>query len=134
VGLSWPAIDFPELEDDEANVEQLNVTEPMNATGLIVLLLVGLWIVWWLGAVNWHKLWPVLARGAWAPAVLLFLMGAVVWSRLAPGYFAWQLGAVSALAALTLFCGWLQGRLHWTPAEFDLEPPAVSDEGHGHSH
>jgi len=120
--------------DDEANVEQVNAAVPLNATWLIVLLSVGLWVVWWLWAVNWQSLWPVLARGAWAPAVLLFLMGAVVWSRLAPGHFAWQLGIVAALACLALFCGWLQGRLHWTPREVSVEPPVVSDDGHGHSH
>jgi hypothetical protein len=114
--------------DDEANVEQV------NATILIVLLSVGLWVVWWLWAVNWQRLWPVLARGAWAPAVLLLLMSTVVWSRLVPGHFAWQLGMVAALACLALFCGWLQGRLHWTPREVSVEPPAVSDDGHGHSH
>jgi hypothetical protein len=113
---------------DEANVEQ------MNAKELIVLLSVGLWIVWWLCAVNWQRLWPVLAQGAWAPALFLLLMGAVVWSRLAPGYLVWRLGIVAALALLALFCGWLQGRLHWTPREVSVEPPAVSEEGHGHSH
>ena len=106
----------------------------MNATELWVWLPIGLWIVWWLWAVNWQKLWPVLAGGAWAPAVLLFLMGAVVWSRIAPGRFGWQLGAVAVLAILALFCGWLQGQLHWTPKEISIEPPAGADEGHGHSH
>jgi uncharacterized membrane protein YfcA len=108
--------------------------EQVNATSLILWASVGLWIVWWLCAVNWQKLWPVLAGGAWAPAVLLFLMGAIAWSRLAPGHFAWQLGITAVLAALALFCGWLQGQLRWTPREVSVEPPAVSDDGHGHSH
>ena len=106
----------------------------MTESELWWLLPLGLWIVWWLWAVNWQKLWPVLACGAWAPAVLLFLMGAVVWSRVSPGRFGWQLGIVAALAVLALFCGWLQGRLCWTPREVSVEPPVVSDEGHGHSH
>lgn len=115
-------------------MQPLNTTEPMNTTGWWLLLPLGLWIVLWLCAVNWQKLWRVLASGAWAPAVLLFLMGAVVWSRLSPGRFAWQLGIVAALAVLALFCGWLQGRMRWTPREISVEPPVVSDEGHGHSH
>jgi hypothetical protein len=103
------------------------------------------WTAWWLWAVNWQKTWPVLARGAWAPVVLLMLVAALVWSRLAPGpcdclgfvtvpNFWWQLGGVGLLAALTLLCGWLQGVFGWTPAEINLEPPAPVDHHHGHGH
>ncbi len=115
-------------------MQQTTMTEPMNAIGLWLLLPLGLWIVWWLLGVNWQKLWPVLARGGWAPAVLLFVMGAVVWSRLQPWRFVWQLGVAAALAVLALFCGWLQPRIRATPAEISLEPPAAADEGHGHAH
>lgn len=105
----------------------------------------GLWVAWWLWAVNWKKLWPVLALGGWLPAVLLFLMSAVVWSRVDPvscsclGFFVlpnfvWQLGCVSALAAVALFCGWLQGLLRCGPAEVSVEPPAAAPDGHGHHH
>jgi hypothetical protein len=102
------------------------------------------WVAWWLWGVNWKKAWPVLARGAWAPAVLLLLVSALVWSRLTPSEgsflglitvpnFWWQLGAVGLLAALTLFCGWLQGVMDWAPAEISLEPPApTAHHGHGH--
>ncbi len=103
------------------------------------------WVAWWLCAVNWSKLWPVLARGAWLPALLLLLVSALVWSRIAPsdcaclGFmtvpnFWWQLGAVGLLAAVTLFCGWLQGVFHWTPAEISLEPPPGADHGHANAH
>lgn len=103
------------------------------------------WIAWWLGGVNWTKLWPVLARGAWVPAVLLMVIASLVWSRIDPsdcsclGFvviynFWWQLGAVGLLVAVTLFCGWLQGVFHWAPAEINLEPPAHADAGHGHGH
>jgi hypothetical protein len=108
--------------------------EPMYMSGLWLLLPLAVWIVWWLLAVNWQKLWPVLARGAWAPVVLLLLMEAVVWSRLEPWRFIWQLGIAFGLAALALFCGWLQGRLHSTPGEVPLEPPIAVDDGHSHSH
>jgi hypothetical protein len=110
------------------------------------------WIAWWLCGVNWSKVWPVLARGAWAPVVLLMVTGALVWSSIAPGpctclpdiivpNFWWQLGAVGLLAAVTLFCGWLQGVFGWQPAEISLEPPVTTvplhdhhDSGHGPEH
>lgn len=104
------------------------------------------WIAWWLLAVNWNKTWSVLRQGAWVPLVLLMLVGALAWSRIAPsscnclGFlevpnFYWQLGAVGLLAAGTCFCGWLQGLLGWTPADINLDPPAPGhhdDHGHGH--
>lgn len=100
-------------------------------------------VAWWLLGVNWRKAWRYLADGAWVPVVLLLVVSALVWSRLAPGEcdclgfmkvpnFWWQLGYVGMLAAIALFCGWLQGVFGWTPAEVDLEPPA--DTGHGHHH
>jgi hypothetical protein len=84
------------------------------------------WVVWWLFAVDWKKAWSVLARGGWAPAVLLIIVAALVWSRLdesptAPGDFWWRLGGVSLLAAVALLCGWLQG-------VFGIQPPAVAVE------
>lgn len=105
--------------------------------------LVIVWIAWWLGAVNWKKTWAVLAAGGWMPAVLLCLIGALVWSRLSPGdydflgvvtiaSFWWHLGAVTFLAGVALFCGWLQGVFHWAPPELNLEPPAPSGDAHGH--
>jgi hypothetical protein len=102
------------------------------------------WIAWWLWAVNWKKCWLALGQGAWAPVVLLLLLTALVWSRLQPAPLAlgesmslpnfwWQLGAMALLTALALFCGWLQGVMHWTPAELDLEPPVHGFE-HVHDH
>jgi hypothetical protein len=103
------------------------------------------WVAWWLLAVNWERAWPVLARGGWAPVVLLIVITALAWSRLAPAdlplapaavvpNFWWQLVAVSLLAASALFCGWLQGVFNWGPPEIDLEPPAAPAGGHGHGH
>lgn len=99
------------------------------------------WIAWWLWAVNWNRVWPTLRQGAWAPAVLLIIISALVWSRVAPsecsclGFatvpnFWWQLGAVGLLTSVTLFCGWLQGIFHWAPAEISLDPPEHVDHGH----
>src|SRR6266436_3500440 len=103
---------------------------------LLQLLPVALWCAWWLWGVDWNKAWPVLARGAWAPVVLLVLLSAYVWSHISPGdgnclgliiipNFWWQLGSVSTWTVLALFCGWLQGKLGWAPAEINLEPPPV---------
>lgn len=102
------------------------------------------WIAWWLWGVNWKNAWAVLSEGAWLPVLLIMIVSALVWSALAPSdcavlgvarvpNFWWQLGGVSLLAALTLFCGWLQGVFGWAPAEVDLEPPAAAtDHAHGH--
>lgn len=101
------------------------------------------WTAWWLAGVNWPRMWDALRRGAWAPFVLLLLLAALVWSRIesVPGHFLglplanfwWQLGCVTLLAAYTLFLGWLQEVLHWTPREISLEPPAhAHDAHHGH--
>jgi hypothetical protein len=111
---------------------------------LLFLVLPGLWCAWWLWGVNWQKTWPVLAKGAWAPVLLLMFLTTLVWSRIAPepctclGFmtvpnFFWQLGSVSTLVAAALFCGWLQGRLGWAPAEIELEPPPPA-HGHDHGH
>src|SRR5437773_1709811 len=66
------------------------------------------WVAWWLWGVNWKNCWDALARGAWAPVVLLMLLTALVWSRLdarsceclgfvsVPNFW-WQLGEVGLL-------------------------------------
>jgi hypothetical protein len=121
----------------------------LAALGWHYILLI-VWVVWWLWGVNWKRTWPALREGAWAPLVLLMLVSALVWSRLAPGAceclgfavvpnFWWQLGYVAMLVAIALFCGWLQGVFNWAPAEIDLEPPAHghgthAHADHGHSH
>jgi hypothetical protein len=107
--------------------------------------LVLVWVAWWLGAVNWRKVWPILARGAWAAVVLLILLVALVWSQLAKaegeilGFspvpnFLWQLGDVTLLALSALLCGWLQTISGWAPADINLEPPPGTADTHGHEH
>jgi hypothetical protein len=111
---------------------------------VLPLLPVLLWLAFWLFAVDWRKLWPVLAQGAWAPCVLLGLIIATAWSRIAPSEcdclrfatipnFWWQLGGVSTLAALALFAGWLQSQWHYQPPEIAIEPPPP-EHGHAHGH
>jgi hypothetical protein len=101
-----------------------------------------IWAAWWLGGVNAKKTRYVLGCGGWAPALLLIVLAAVVWSRIDPrpvhfrGLFSlpnfwWQLGYVSMLGATALFCGWVQSVMHWTPPEVHFDP---SVHGHGHSH
>ncbi len=100
------------------------------------------WIAWWLLGVNAYKMRHALALGGWAPAILLIVLGALVWSRIEPmpcpycgmPNFWWQLGYCSMLGAVALFCGWLQTVLHWTPHEINLDPPAPGHGHHGHGH
>jgi hypothetical protein len=110
---------------------------------LQVIVPVLLWMGFWLFAVNWHKVWPTLRVGAWAPFVLLIVITAIAWSSLSPapctcmGFmslpnFWWQLYAVCGLAALALFAGWLQGVLGYSPVEVPVESPAHHAEDHGH--
>lgn len=123
--------------------------QPEGWGRLYMLSLVALWCVWFLWAVNWKKLGPVLTAGAWAPVLLLMVIVASAWSRLAPSSwpadgplfdlvsipnFWWQLGCVTFLVLIALFCGWLQGFFGWTPQEFDLAPPAHAHHHHGHGH
>lgn len=107
-----------------------------------------IWAAWWLGGVNAYKTRHVLAIGGWAPALLLIIVTAIVWSRLdvRPGDFLglmslpnfwWQLGYVSMLAGTALICGWLQTVFHWTPGDIHFDPPAHAhghDHAHGHAH
>ncbi len=93
------------------------------------------WVAWWLWGVNWKKLWPVLAGGAWVPLVLLMFLSALAWSQLVPTKWAnfwWQLGEIGLLVSLTFLCGWLQGIFGWTPAEVYLDPPATSAHERAH--
>jgi hypothetical protein len=102
-----------------------------------------LWLVWWTAGVNWKKLWPVLGKGAWLPLLLLCVLSALVWSRIAPSEccgipsFWWHLSAVFGLAVAAMLGGWVQGLFNWAPAEIDLNPPAHHhhhDHHHGGGH
>ena len=112
---------------------------------LLWLLPVALWCVWWLWGCNWKHVWPVLARGGWVVLALLMFAAALAWASASPSSwdglvfmtvsnFWWQLGAVGGLTALALFCGWVQGRMGWAPAEVSFDPPAAAGHDHGHGH
>jgi peptidoglycan/LPS O-acetylase OafA/YrhL len=110
---------------------------------VLPLLILVAWCAWWLCCADWKKLWPTLAAGGWAPAVLLVLMAGAVWAQLDPydltwpGYYLpallWHVGAAFLIACLAMFCGWLQDLLGWTPPEFPVHPVATA-HGHDHGH
>lgn len=115
-------------------------------TVLLTLLPLGLWCAFCLWAINWKRMWPTLAEGAWAPAVLLMGLVALVWSRIDPRTVTlfeavtlpnlwWQLMAVALVVSVGLFFGWLQGRWGIAPVEVSFDPPEhAHDHGHDHGH
>lgn len=42
------------------------------------------WVAFWLFAVNWRQLYPVLAKGGMIAVLLIGLMAVLVWSMIAP--------------------------------------------------
>jgi hypothetical protein len=114
---------------------------PQATPSVLKVALLVLFVGWWLWGVNWRKAWPVLAEGGWMPLVLIGIMAAFVWSRIWPstailfGLFAvpnvlWQLGTVTLVIGLILFCGWLQTRYRTYPPEISLDPPPPSHDPH----
>jgi hypothetical protein len=115
---------------------------------LVALLPWAVWCVWWLWGVNWKKAWPMLAAGGWAPVVLLMILTSLAWAAIDArscdclGFMVlpngwWQFGEICTLAALALFCGWLQGYFGWTPQEISVEPPPPElnhHDGHAPAH
>jgi len=103
------------------------------------------WIAFCLWAIDWRKLWPRLAEGAWAPLALLATMIGLVWGWMFPSEmlvlgkitvtnFWWQLLAVGTVVGVGFFCGWLQGVFGWHPTDVPLEPPPPHGHDHEHAH
>ncbi|WP_437193820.1 hypothetical protein [Planctomicrobium sp. SH527] len=108
----------------------------------------GLWIAFWLFAVNWRQLYPVLSRGAGVGACLLSLLIVFVWCTLAePANGTHNLAGlqvsnpvgkfvyVSNLIIIAMFCGSVQlagtcGR--W--CNFDAQSPADKHKEHEAKH
>ena len=132
----------------QSGTEMVNGLAGMLGTLLLLAMAWGLvigWTAWWLKGVNWLRARAYLREGAWVPVLLLVILAALVWSRLAPrdlslGFtrvpnFWWQLGAVGLIAAYTLFLGHLQGLLGWHPTDYAVYPEGEHDHGHGgHDH
>lgn len=100
----------------------------------------GLWCAWWLFAVDWKSVWPMLARGGWVAVLLLGLMATLLWASLFPAplrfaglrinNFWWQLGGVTGLIVAALLCGWLQGVINWTPPTVSFTPDTDAASDH----
>lgn len=100
-----------------------------------------LFFLFFLFAVNWQRLWPILREGGVIPLTLLLVLVALVWSQVAPenvslfgvasiGNFWWQVVVVGLVSSLACLAGWLQERYSWFPPEIALEPQGA----HGHDH
>jgi hypothetical protein len=103
------------------------------------------WIGFWLFAVNWAKVFPVLWRGGFIGVLLLMFVAVLIWGSVAPpvdgkhvllqltvGNYFGKFVYVTMLTCIALLCGSVQlsgafGRLTEFPEE-----PAGDDHGHGH--
>jgi len=94
------------------------------------------WLAWCLFGINWKKVWPVLAQGAWAPLALAMVLAAMAWSQMTPAvpHFWRKLGLVSVVVTASFFCGWVQSYFGWGPAEINLEPTDPAASAHGSEH
>ena len=80
------------------------------------------WIAFWLLAVNWLSLWPILfQRGGWIGVALIFCMVVLVWAVVAPppdgvhhimglkvGNMTGKLAYTTALTFIAFLCGTAQ--------------------------
>jgi hypothetical protein len=81
------------------------------------------WIVFWLFAVNWAKLWPVLRwrSGGWVGLVLIGLLAVLVWGTVSPpeagthsflglnvSNYVGKTAYVTMLICIMLLCGSIQ--------------------------
>lgn len=103
------------------------------------------YVAFWLFAVDWVKLRPVLVRGGWIAILLIDFAAVLIWGLIAPpptGYhyllgltvtnFVGKFTYVAALTVIMLLSGSAQlAGLCGTWAAF---PEPASDDGHGHDH
>lgn len=110
------------------------------------------WIAFWLLAVNWKKLYPVLAQGGAVGVFLIGMMMILIWGLIAPppdgvhrllglhtANFVGKTVYVTMLLTIAALCGSIQlsgslGTLTWF-AKDDEQPHETSGHGHGdHGH
>jgi hypothetical protein len=109
------------------------------------------WVAFWLLAVNWEKLYPVLAKGGAVGVVLIGLMMILVWGLIAPpqegvhnmlglhpSNFVGKTVYVTMLLTIMALCGSVQlsgacGSLVSFPEEVPDDHGHESD-GHDHGH
>jgi hypothetical protein len=104
------------------------------------------WVLFWLAAVNWSKLWPVLKQGGLIGVVLIGLVMVLVWGVVAPpeggvhhllglklSNFVGKTVYVTALFVIAFLCGSVQ--LSGVCCQFPDEPDEPEhDHGHDHGH
>lgn len=103
------------------------------------------WVAYWLLAVDWSKLAPVMFRGGVVGVVLLGLMAALVWSVVSPApyghkffqvlkveNFTGKLMYVTTLIVIMYLCGSVQ--LTGLCGSWASFPEPVEEPAHGHGH
>lgn len=109
------------------------------------------WLAYWLFAVNWTKMWPVMARGGWIGVFLLGLVMALVWGVVAPPTggthfilgltvqnFTGKVVYVTSLFLMAMFCGFVQlsgscGSWASFPDEPEADEHHHDDAHHAHA-
>lgn len=104
------------------------------------------WIAFWLLAVNWKQLYPILMKGGLIAVVLTALMAVLVWSSIAPpeagshrlyglevNNLVGKTVYVTGLVVIAMLCGSVQlsgacNACCW----FEEPTPPAADEGHTH--
>jgi hypothetical protein len=106
------------------------------------------WIAFWLLAVNWEKLYPVLARGAIIGVLLIGLMMILVWGLIAPpddgvhhlfglnpSNFVGKTIYVTMLLTIMALCGSVQlSGACGSFCHFPEDEPEHAHDGHDHGH
>ncbi|WP_437225776.1 hypothetical protein SH661x_004231 [Planctomicrobium sp. SH661] len=105
-----------------------------------------LWIAFWLLAVNWRKLYPVLWQGGIFGVILIALMAVMVWAAVAEpeggshhlaglvvDNFAGKFVYVSGLTVIAFLCGTVQlSGACGACCNFDEELEPSVEESHAH--
>lgn len=109
------------------------------------------WVSFWVFAVNWTRVFPILRRGGLLAVFLLMFVAVLVWGAVAPpvdgrhvmfglsvSNYAGKFIYVTMLTCIALLCGSAQlsgafGNLCVFPEEPEVDDHSHGDHGHGHS-